>query len=141
MKMRNIKSRPELKWNVMDVREMNYQNEFFDLIIDKSTIDAMLCGNYAYLNVAQMLKECQRVLKVGGTYMAISYGLPENRMFHLQRKHLNFDIKTIKVDKEHPDTGQTTAHYIYICTKLSNLDESNKDVFSEVLKQIKNEMA
>ena len=58
MKMRNIKSRPELKWNVMDVREMNYQNEFFDLIIDKSTIDAMLCGNYAYLNVAQMLKEC-----------------------------------------------------------------------------------
>ena len=73
--------------------------------------------------------------------MAISYGLPENRMFHLQRKHLHFDIKTIKVDKEHPDTGQTTAHYIYICKKLANLDESNKDVFSEVLKQIKNEMA
>lgn len=83
MKLRNLKSRPELKWNVMDVRDMSYQNEFFDMIIDKSTIDAMLCGNYAYLNVAQMLKECQRVLKVGGTYMAISYGLPENRMFHL----------------------------------------------------------
>jgi len=105
MKLRNFKSRPELKWNVMDVRDMNYENEFFDLIIDKSTIDAMLCGNYAYLNVAQMLNECQRVLKVGGTYMAISYGVPENRMLHLQRKHLNFDIKMLKVDKEHPDTA------------------------------------
>lgn len=81
-----------------------------------------------------MLKECQRVLKVGGTYMAISYGLPENRMFHLQRKHLHFDIKMLKVDKEHPDSASKTAHYIYICTKLENQNEDAKEVFSEVIK-------
>ena len=52
------KSRPEMKWEVMDVRELKYPTGKFDLIVDKSTIDALLCGNFAYLNVAIMLKEC-----------------------------------------------------------------------------------
>ena len=58
MKNRNSKRRPELKWDVMDCRDLKYPAEHFDLIIDKSTIDALLCGNFAYYNVAVMLKEC-----------------------------------------------------------------------------------
>jgi ubiquinone/menaquinone biosynthesis C-methylase UbiE len=76
----------------MDVREMQYEDNKFDVIIDKSTIDTLLCGNYAYLNVSIMLKECQRVLKTGGVYVAISYSPPEYRENHLRREHLNFDI-------------------------------------------------
>jgi ubiquinone/menaquinone biosynthesis C-methylase UbiE len=30
-----------------------------------------------------MTKEVQRILKSGGIYMVISYGAPENRLFHL----------------------------------------------------------
>lgn len=41
---------------VMDVRHMTYPDNFFDIAIDKSTIDALLCGNNAFLNVAIMLK-------------------------------------------------------------------------------------
>ena len=92
MSERNNKLRPLMNWAVMDVRDLKYQDEMFDLIIDKSTIDALLCGDYAYLNVAIMLKECQRVLKTGGYYMAISYGQPENREFHYKREHLNFEL-------------------------------------------------
>ena len=40
----------------MDVRNLTYPSNLFDLIIDKSTIDALLCGDQAYLNVAKMLK-------------------------------------------------------------------------------------
>jgi hypothetical protein len=47
-----------MKWETMDCRDLHYSDEFFDMVIDKSTIDALLCGNYAYLNVAIMLKEC-----------------------------------------------------------------------------------
>ena len=39
----------------MDVRNMSYPSNIFDLIIDKSTIDALLCGDSAYMNVAKML--------------------------------------------------------------------------------------
>ena len=40
----------------MDVRNMKYPDDFFDVVIDKSTIDALLCGNFSFLNVAIMLK-------------------------------------------------------------------------------------
>lgn len=42
----------------MDAMDLKYDPEMFDLIVDKSTIDALMCGNYAHLNVAKMLKEC-----------------------------------------------------------------------------------
>lgn len=67
----------------MDVKSMKYPDNTFDLIIDKSTIDALLCGDFSFMNVAQMTKEIQRTLKVGGIYFIISYGEPENRMPHL----------------------------------------------------------
>ena len=58
MHNRNLKARPELKWDVMDCRDLKYEDNFFDLIVDKSTIDALLCGSFAMFNVAVMLKEC-----------------------------------------------------------------------------------
>lgn len=44
-------------WEVMDIREMTYPSNFFDIAIDKSTIDALLCGDNSYINVAMMTKE------------------------------------------------------------------------------------
>lgn len=62
MKKRN-KNRKGMVYEVMDVCNLKYPDNFFDVAIDKSTIDALLCGDNAFLNVAMMLKECQRVLK------------------------------------------------------------------------------
>ena len=42
---------------VMDAMNMTFANNSFDIIIDKSTIDAILCGENAFLNVAKMLFE------------------------------------------------------------------------------------
>lgn len=53
-------------YEVMDCTDMKYPDNFFDIAIDKSTIDALLCGDNAYLNVARMMKEVQRTLKTGG---------------------------------------------------------------------------
>ena len=42
----------------MDVTDMSYfEANTFDLAIDKSTIDALLCGTDAFEVVGQMLKE------------------------------------------------------------------------------------
>ena len=82
------------------MRNLQFEQNYFDFIIDKSTIDAILCGECSFINVAKMLKEVDRVLKVGGIYMIVSYGQPENRIFHLERDYLNFEttIYTIKKD-------------------------------------------
>ena len=47
------KNRPKMTYEVMDVRDIKYENNFFDLAIDKSTIDALLCGDDSFINVGE----------------------------------------------------------------------------------------
>jgi ubiquinone/menaquinone biosynthesis C-methylase UbiE len=88
MRERN-RQRQGMLWEVDDVLAMKYDDESFDVVIDKSrpgspgTIDAILCGKRSFLNAAVMLMEIQRVLKPGGLYLAISYGSPSTRLVHL----------------------------------------------------------
>lgn len=90
----------------MDVRDIKYPDKFFDIAVDKSTIDALLCGDNSFLNVAIMTKEVQRVLKNNGIYMVISYGAPENRVFHFEREHLAFDINIYTIKKDYNDNEE-----------------------------------
>ena len=59
--------RKEMSYQVMDVRDLQYPDNYFDMEIDKSiyiyiyiyelgTIDALLCGEEAFVNVAKMTK-------------------------------------------------------------------------------------
>ena len=92
MKDRNSKKK-NMTWLVMDCLKMDFIDGEFDAVIDKSTIDAILCGEYSFYNTAKMLNEVQRVLKHGGIYMSISYGKPETRVFHFKREHLDFGLE------------------------------------------------
>lgn len=117
----------------MDVRLMPLKNNSYDLSIDKSTIDALLCGKDSFVNVAKMINEVQRILKVGGYYMIISYGSPENRMMHLERDFLNFEVSIYTIKKEDSseiDTEKT--HYIYLCKKLQGSEDLTKNFISTV---------
>jgi ubiquinone/menaquinone biosynthesis C-methylase UbiE len=111
MKERN-KDHIHMKYEVMDVRDLKYDTNTFDLAVDKSTIDALLCGERSFLNTARMLKEVQRVLKPGGVYMVISYGLPENRLFHLEREFLSFDISVFTIKKDYLDDGESVEQKV-----------------------------
>ena len=53
MKERNRESRPTMEWLVMDITDMShFESNTFDVAIDKSTIDALLCGDDSFVNVA-----------------------------------------------------------------------------------------
>ena len=127
-----------LHFNVMDVCEMAYKDETFDLIIDKSTIDALLCGDHSYMIVAKMLKEISRVLKTGGYYIIISYGQPENRMIHLERDHFAFDIQIYTIKRQDEEEEKEKIHYVYICKKLPEAVE-NLNNFDLVYKELEQE--
>ena len=125
----------------MDVRNLDYPDNHFDLAVDKSTIDALLCGVSSFVSVARMIKEIQRVLKVGGVYMAVSYGPPESRVFHFERDHLSFDINiyTIKKDYTIDEAGLQKfekLHYVYICKKRPEADEMMKSHYLDVIAQL-----
>ena len=55
MKLRNS-HRKGMTYQVMDVRNIDFPENYFDIAIDKSTIDALLCGEDAFYNVAIMTK-------------------------------------------------------------------------------------
>ena len=136
MKTRN-KDRKGLHFDVMDASDMAYKDETFDLVIDKSTIDAILCGDHGFMLVAKMLKEISRVLKTGGYYIIISYGNPETRMVHLERDHLAFEIQIYTI-KRQDDDEQEKTHYVYICKKLPEAID-NLNNFDLVYKELEQE--
>lgn len=83
----------DLHYHVMDCRKLGFNPNNFDMVLDKSTIDTLLCGRKAFINVARTLKEVQRVLVPNGVCIVVSYGCPEDRILHFKRPHLHFKVE------------------------------------------------
>ena len=121
----------------MDACKLTFADNFFDLAIDKSTIDALLCGDNSYVITALMLKESQRVIKEnGGVYFAISYGKPSTRSMHFKRPFLSWDLKEFSLlpqNEEFKDDEEKDekSHYIYVCTKNKRWRDANTTHFEK----------
>ena len=69
---------PKMQFKVVDVLDMKeFQNGTFNTVLDKGTLDCILCGDCSVPNAAKMMAEVFRVLAPGGHYMVITYGDPE----------------------------------------------------------------
>jgi hypothetical protein len=54
---RNRERRPENLYMVMDCTKMDFKDDSFDLVIDKGTMDTLLCENLGYYKTARYLKK------------------------------------------------------------------------------------
>ncbi|XP_074307360.1 uncharacterized protein LOC141642453 [Silene latifolia] len=135
----------KLTYITMDVRNMSaFQTGSFDAVIDKGTLDSILCGDNSKQNSSMMLEEVRRVLKDNGVYILITYGVPAFRL-DLLRNAGNWNIKLHIIEKivtgvryegqrkwelTNPfpldEDGKSLEdvfgknpdiHYIYVCTK------------------------
>jgi ubiquinone/menaquinone biosynthesis C-methylase UbiE len=87
MSVRNLEKRPAMKWVVMDIMDLKYEDKSFDIVLDKGTMDAIMCEKGDVWNVSEelaakvdnMLSEVARVLKPGGKYIYITFGQPHFR--------------------------------------------------------------
>ena len=114
-----------------------FKDNSFDMAIDKSTIDALLCGDDSFIMVAKMLKETQRVLKTDGIYFAISYGKPESRAFHFNNPFLSWtqrEFVLFDADCETEEEKESKSHYIYVCKKKADADTVSKENFEDCIK-------
>ncbi|KAG6471277.1 hypothetical protein ZIOFF_072388 [Zingiber officinale] len=91
--------RPRLKYIKMDVREMSsFESSSFDAVIDKGTLDSLMCGPNATENATKMLKEVGRVLNDKGVYILITYGDPSYRLNLLRGVELwNINMHVIEL--------------------------------------------
>ncbi|XP_044491753.1 EEF1A lysine methyltransferase 4-like isoform X2 [Mangifera indica] len=147
---------PQLNYKQMDVRDMSFfPDGSFDSVIDKGTLDSLMCGSDAPISAAQMLSEVSRLLKPGGIYMLITYGDPKVRMIHLNHSEYNWNILLYIISRpgfERPEGDSSStisymepipmtesghlpadfvmedpdSHFIYVCKKVEERDPSNK---------------
>lgn len=121
-----------MEWLRMDVMKLDFPESSFDVVIDKGTIDSLLCGSNSFHNVYQMHKQISRVLKKGGKYISVTYGQPDTRIDHYRRKRLRFDVEPRTVDKPvfSSDASPTSNYFVYLITKTedSTADEVGADV-------------
>ncbi|KAH7667113.1 Endothelin-converting enzyme 1 protein [Dioscorea alata] len=141
---------PHLKYRKMDVRHMDFfQDESFDCVIDKGTLDSLMCGTDAPLSASRMVEEVSRLLKPGGIFMLITYGDPSVRIPHINQPGCSWKIilyiiprpgyqscvdgsssKSVMEPVPLTEWGllppdyvldDPDSHYIYVCKKMDRL--------------------
>merc|ERR1719454_1437872 len=120
------RDKPGMIYKQMDARAMGGElaDGSFHAVIDKATIDSILCGEGSTHNAQKMLAEVSRVLQPNGVYIAVSHGQPSYRLTYLQRPEFGWNVKIFTVQK--PMMGMTASlstddkdnvHYVYVCMK------------------------
>merc|ERR1712232_1101281 len=77
------RDKPGMKYTQMDGRALEFGDATFNAIVDKATLDSILCGEGSTHNAQKMLQECARVLKPDGVYIAVCHGQPTYRTTYL----------------------------------------------------------
>jgi len=118
------KDREGMVWQQMNMTSLEFPDEAFDAVVDKGTLDSILCGEGSTANVAKMCQEISRVLKPNGVYFVVSYGVPDNRLSYLENDDYGWTVTGHTVAKptvsavQVQDTNEANAvHYIYVCQK------------------------
>jgi len=129
---------PPMEWRVMDCRELTYPDADFDVVIDKGTMDALLCGDGSYDNVYRTHCEVQRVLRPGGRCVTVTYGEPKLRLEIFQRRKLHWQVTHYTLPRPYrgPDNEESSSYHVYVLTKpledpLPATNEEDEDEFYE----------
>ena len=83
---------PTLIYKQGDVRALGCDAGTYDAVVDKGTLDSILCGDGSGPNADQMLSEIHKALSPTGVYICISYGVKESRMSYLQKKDYSWTV-------------------------------------------------
>eukprot|EP00918_Siedleckia_nematoides_P098784 GHVU01216113.1.p1 GENE.GHVU01216113.1~~GHVU01216113.1.p1 ORF type:complete len:204 (+),score=33.51 GHVU01216113.1:96-707(+) len=123
LQQERTKKTGDLAFRVMDAADMrDFESSSFDAVIDKAALDAMMCGEQSSAAVPAALRHITRVLRPGGVYICVSFGMPSLRMPFLQSPDLGWAVSTRAVPKPKIDDLREEAngkHFIYICRKAT----------------------
>ncbi|GBF88791.1 hypothetical protein Rsub_01692 [Raphidocelis subcapitata] len=74
-------ARANCSWEVADCRGMpQYQDGYFGTVLDKGTLDAVLCSGTGLGDARAYVSESHRLLAPGGVLLLISLGAPDARL-------------------------------------------------------------
>lgn len=83
--MRLMDQLPGQTWQVADCRSMpQYEDASFGTVLDKGTLDAVLCSSHGTADAAAYISEVYRLLVPGGVFLLVSLGQPQARLAALK---------------------------------------------------------
>jgi len=104
---------PEMKWETMDVRNLKYGDNIFDVIIDKAVMDTLQTDKASKTlesDINEFLSETSRVLKAGGKFYQITWEIPCLREYWTKDEKYNWEI-------EYEQVGEDNFYRIFTYTK------------------------
>lgn len=117
-----------LFWLICDARNMPFKDSFFDVVIDKATLDTFLVGERSLWNLSdstnktfrKVLKEVSRVLTDDGLFLSISFNEPIFRAPLLTKQDISWGIKSIE------KIGKDFHHFFYVVQNNLPLEQQFK---------------
>ena len=93
---------PNLHFHIQDIRGLTFPNDYFDLVIDKATLDCLHCldlpDTAAQLKLA--VQSIHRVLRLGGLLLSVSHAPPEQRSSHFILDRLEVMKGQLELEKK-----------------------------------------
>lgn len=104
-----------LIWTEANATKLPFEDNTFDFIFDKGTMDSFVATSDSTKQIPTMLAEIARVLKPGGVFAEISYGTPNTRTPFLKASTLPWTLTETKEIEKPNESG--TYHYAYVMKK------------------------
>jgi ubiquinone/menaquinone biosynthesis C-methylase UbiE len=124
---------PEMQWLVMDMTDMSFENNSFDVIIDKAAMDALVVdegdvwhpSQHVIDIVDKMCTEVSRVLTRTGEFIQISFNQPHFRTKYLMGHH----ISKSTVDYYRSYEGRSTVYDWMLSFETISKEGGSLDTF------------
>lgn len=106
--------------------QTTFEPKSFNCIIDKGTIDAILCGYDSSPNAELAMDGIYKTLMNRGIFICVSYGTEDMRMEYLEKPEFDWKISVYRVAKKTINTSEIVIaeneddqnfHWVYVCRK------------------------
>lgn len=123
MRNRNL-LRDEMTYMAADASKMPFDDETFDVALDKSTMDCIFCCENSRETISEMVHEIWRTLIPGGLYIFISLHDAEKVLPYMLEnaagdpfEWANFDHFSVPNPRWEPDSDKSKTHEVFIAIK------------------------
>lgn len=114
----------KLKWEQMDCRKLQFPSDYFDVVLDKGTIDALCCGSNADNDTWKTAQETFRVLKPNGYFIEITFGEPSERLSCLNHGKLNWTVlPPIVIEKNYSHAQRDRGIFVFLFQKMGFVNQ------------------
>lgn len=114
------KNNKNLLFFKMDCTDMEFKDDLFDIVIDKGTFDAILCGNDQAQKICDSIDEIWRILKNGGIFIEITHAEPKKRIDLFKSTGENWKFYETKKICNNENQKNKNFIYIYVLQKNKN---------------------